>query len=73
MESAEGLSSLFRSCVAYHFPHLIHFDDATGGGGGKGTWGKVLTADNDLELDRNDPNYDSEEVQFTPLQFPYWE
>lgn len=33
-----------------------------GGAGGKGTWGKLLAADGELELDRNDPNYDSEEV-----------
>jgi len=31
------------------------------GGGGKGTWGKLLAADGDVEIDRNDPNYDSED------------
>ncbi|XP_024399349.1 MA3 DOMAIN-CONTAINING TRANSLATION REGULATORY FACTOR 3 [Physcomitrium patens] len=41
-----------------------------GGGGGKGTWGKVLTADNDLELDRNDPNYDSEEEPYQLVAAP---
>lgn len=32
------------------------------GAGGKGTWGKLLDTDGDSHLDRNDPNYDSEEV-----------
>lgn len=36
--------------------------DSTAGGGGKGTWGKLLAADGQLEVDRNDPNYNSEEV-----------
>lgn len=32
------------------------------GGGGKGTWGKLLDTDGESCLDRNDPNYDSGEV-----------
>ncbi|KAG2437004.1 hypothetical protein HYH02_011436 [Chlamydomonas schloesseri] len=32
-----------------------------GGGGGKYTWGSLLTTGAEDELDRNDPNYDSEE------------
>lgn len=35
---------------------------ATEGGGGKGTWGKLLDTDGEATLDRNDPNYDSGEV-----------
>lgn len=34
----------------------------TDGGGGKGTWGKLLDTDVDSHIDRNDPNYDSGEV-----------
>lgn len=46
---------------------------ATEGGGGKGTWGKLLDADSESPIDRNDPNYDSGEViyflkfSFNPL------
>lgn len=32
------------------------------GGGGKGTWGKLLDTDGESHVDRNDPNYDSGEV-----------
>lgn len=32
------------------------------GGGGKGTWGKLLDTDCEAHIDRNDPNYDSGEV-----------
>lgn len=32
------------------------------GGGGKGTWGKLLDTDGESHIDRNDPNYDSGEV-----------
>ncbi|XP_008239378.1 PREDICTED: programmed cell death protein 4-like [Prunus mume] len=34
------------------------------GGGGKGTWGKLLDADSESPIDRNDPNYDSGEVKY---------
>ncbi|XP_058093870.1 LOW QUALITY PROTEIN: MA3 DOMAIN-CONTAINING TRANSLATION REGULATORY FACTOR 1-like [Magnolia sinica] len=34
------------------------------GGGGKGTWGKLLDTDSDSRLDRNDPNYDSGEEPY---------
>lgn len=34
------------------------------GGGGKGTWGKLLDTDSDFHLDRNDPNYDSGEEPY---------
>ncbi|XP_071692855.1 MA3 DOMAIN-CONTAINING TRANSLATION REGULATORY FACTOR 1-like [Rutidosis leptorrhynchoides] len=34
------------------------------GGGGKGTWGKLLDTDDDIQLDRNDPNYDSGEEPY---------
>ena len=33
-----------------------------GGSGGKGTWGGLLDTAGDLQVDRKDPNYDSEEV-----------
>jgi hypothetical protein len=38
-----------------------------GGGGGKGTWGSFLSADGVLQVDRNDPNYDSEEVCYASV------
>lgn len=34
------------------------------GGGGKGTWGKLLDTDGESHLDRNDPNYDSGEEPY---------
>ncbi|KAL7153579.1 hypothetical protein ABFS83_04G178900 [Erythranthe nasuta] len=34
------------------------------GGGGKGTWGKLLDTDGDSVIDRNDPNYDSGEEPY---------
>ncbi|KAG9446685.1 hypothetical protein H6P81_012813 [Aristolochia fimbriata] len=34
------------------------------GGGGKGTWGKLLDTDGDSHVDRNDPNYDSGEEPY---------
>ncbi|KAJ8752055.1 hypothetical protein K2173_001082 [Erythroxylum novogranatense] len=34
------------------------------GGGGKGTWGKLLDTDGDSQIDRNDPNYDSGEEPY---------
>ncbi|ONI08152.1 hypothetical protein PRUPE_5G160100 [Prunus persica] len=34
------------------------------GGGGKGTWGKLLDADSESPIDRNDPNYDSGEEPY---------
>ncbi|KAI3717816.1 hypothetical protein L1987_69668 [Smallanthus sonchifolius] len=34
------------------------------GGGGKGTWGKLLDTDGDTRIDRNDPNYDSGEEPY---------
>lgn len=34
------------------------------GGGGKGTWGKLLDIDGEAHLDRNDPNYDSGEEPY---------
>lgn len=34
------------------------------GGGGKGTWGKLLDTDGDSHIDRNDPNYDSGEEPY---------
>nr|XP_043639017.1 MA3 DOMAIN-CONTAINING TRANSLATION REGULATORY FACTOR 1-like [Erigeron canadensis]XP_043639018.1 MA3 DOMAIN-CONTAINING TRANSLATION REGULATORY FACTOR 1-like [Erigeron canadensis]XP_043639020.1 MA3 DOMAIN-CONTAINING TRANSLATION REGULATORY FACTOR 1-like [Erigeron canadensis] len=34
------------------------------GGGGKGTWGKLLDTDEDTHIDRNDPNYDSGEEPY---------
>lgn len=34
------------------------------GGGGKGTWGKLLDIDGESHLDRNDPNYDSGEEPY---------
>ncbi|XP_078441511.1 MA3 DOMAIN-CONTAINING TRANSLATION REGULATORY FACTOR 3-like [Wolffia australiana] len=34
------------------------------GGGGKGTWGKLLDTDAEAHLDRNDPNYDSDEEPY---------
>ncbi|XP_027126492.1 MA3 DOMAIN-CONTAINING TRANSLATION REGULATORY FACTOR 1-like isoform X1 [Coffea arabica] len=34
------------------------------GGGGKGTWGKLLDTDGEFRIDRNDPNYDSGEEPY---------
>ncbi|XP_071701850.1 MA3 DOMAIN-CONTAINING TRANSLATION REGULATORY FACTOR 1-like [Rutidosis leptorrhynchoides] len=34
------------------------------GGGGKGTWGKLLDTDDDIQIDQNDPNYDSGEEPY---------
>ncbi|KAK4799691.1 hypothetical protein SAY86_025056 [Trapa natans] len=34
------------------------------GGGGKGTWGKLLDTDGESHLDHNDPNYDSGEEPY---------
>ncbi|KAI3673582.1 hypothetical protein L6452_39705 [Arctium lappa] len=34
------------------------------GGGGKGTWGKLLDTVGDTHIDRNDPNYDSGEEPY---------
>ncbi|KAJ0790170.1 putative programmed cell death protein [Helianthus annuus] len=34
------------------------------GGGGKGTWGKLLDTDGETHIDRNDPNYDSGEEPY---------
>ncbi|XP_061952678.1 MA3 DOMAIN-CONTAINING TRANSLATION REGULATORY FACTOR 1 [Populus nigra] len=34
------------------------------GGGGKGTWGKLLDTDVESHIDRNDPNYDSGEEPY---------
>ncbi|GAB2269735.1 Peptide chain release factor 1, mitochondrial [Dionaea muscipula] len=34
------------------------------GGGGKGTWGKLLDTDDVNQIDRNDPNYDSAEEPY---------
>lgn len=34
------------------------------GGGGKGTWGKLLDTGSVVQLDRNDPNYDSGEEPY---------
>ncbi|KAM0044408.1 putative programmed cell death protein [Helianthus debilis subsp. tardiflorus] len=34
------------------------------GGGGKGTWGKLLDTDGEPHIDRNDPNYDSGEEPY---------
>ncbi|KAL2636328.1 hypothetical protein R1flu_007807 [Riccia fluitans] len=42
-----------------------------GGGGGKGTWGALLAdGDNKSALDRNDPNYDSEEEPYKLVGAP---
>ncbi|KAL3677499.1 hypothetical protein R1sor_027447 [Riccia sorocarpa] len=42
-----------------------------GGGGGKGTWGALLSdGDNTSALDRNDPNYDSEEEPYKLVGAP---
>lgn len=41
-----------------------------GGGGGKGTWGSFLSADGVLQVDRNDPNYDSEEEPYKLVGAP---
>ncbi len=43
------------------------FELDLGGGGGKGTWGSFLSADGVLQVDRNDPNYDSEEVCYASV------
>lgn len=52
----------YRVVDSFVYSSCCFLNYATGGAGGKGTWGKLLAADGELELDRNDPNYDSEEV-----------
>ncbi|XP_043805984.1 MA3 DOMAIN-CONTAINING TRANSLATION REGULATORY FACTOR 3 isoform X2 [Manihot esculenta] len=37
---------------------------AINGGGGKGTWGKLLDTEGESHIDRNDPNYDSGEEPY---------
>lgn len=38
------------------------------GSGGKGTWGALLDHNQKIYVDRNDPNYDSEEVCITLIR-----
>lgn len=52
-------SGCFVSIRFYCFTQLIYLTD---GAGGKGTWGKLLDTGCESPIDRNDPNYDSEEV-----------
>lgn len=52
----------FRVLVSCLIFCSTYNDLGPGGGGGKGTWGSLLSSDGQLEIDRNDPNYDSEEV-----------
>uniref|UniRef100_A0A0D9X3Y4 MI domain-containing protein n=1 Tax=Leersia perrieri TaxID=77586 RepID=A0A0D9X3Y4_9ORYZ len=40
------------------------------GAGGKGTWGKLIDTDTDACLDRNDPNYDSDEEPYELVEAP---
>lgn len=40
------------------------------GGGGKGTWGKLLDTDGGTFIDRNDPNYDSGEEPYELVGSP---
>ena len=49
---------------------LYYLPSHAAGGGGKGTWGKLLAADSDYEMDRNDPNYDGEEVCYLLISNP---
>lgn len=42
---------------------------STDGGGGKGTWGKLLDTDCEPHIDQNDPNYDSGEVSAVQITF----
>ncbi|KAI3934158.1 hypothetical protein MKW92_043150 [Papaver armeniacum] len=41
------------------------------GGGGKGTWVRLLDTDGESHLDWNDPNHDSDCIPFLKLQEPY--
>ncbi|GJU79450.1 hypothetical protein Tco_1281815 [Tanacetum coccineum] len=52
---------LFLQFLCFVSSSLFYFKQIDGGGG-KGTWGKLLDTDDDLQCDRNDPNYDSGEV-----------
>jgi hypothetical protein len=45
---------------------FVLFSIISDGGGGKGTWGKLLDTDVESHIDRNDPNYDSGEVSAVP-------
>lgn len=40
------------------------------GAGGKGTWGRLIDADAATFLDRNDPNYDSDEEPYELVEVP---
>uniref|UniRef100_A0A8R7V2Y5 MI domain-containing protein n=1 Tax=Triticum urartu TaxID=4572 RepID=A0A8R7V2Y5_TRIUA len=40
------------------------------GAGGKGTWGRLIDADTATFLDRNDPNYDSDEEPYELIEAP---
>lgn len=42
----------------------------TDGAGGKGTWGRLIDADTATFLDRNDPNYDSDEEPYELIEAP---
>lgn len=53
------------SCWLVFVLFLIILD----GGGGKGTWGKLLDTDVESHIDRNDPNYDSGEVSAVPAMW----
>eukprot|EP00249_Psilotum_nudum_P015818 c25533_g1_i1 orf=741-2900(+) len=41
-----------------------------GGAGGKGTWGSLLDNGGNLRVDRNDPNYDSDEEPYKLVSTP---
>lgn len=41
-----------------------------GGAGGRGTWGSMLETDGEACVDRNDPNYDSEEEPYKLVTTP---
>ncbi|KAJ6761398.1 PROGRAMMED CELL DEATH 4 [Salix koriyanagi] len=64
LHRASDLDIAFTRLVNGHntcFIGNISFDD---GGGGKGTWGKLLDTDGESHTDRSDPNYDSGEEPY---------
>ena len=56
--------SVYLACCSLYLCIYIFLliESETDGGGGKGTWGKLLDTDDDIQCDRNDPNYDTGEV-----------
>jgi hypothetical protein len=61
-------SGFAKPAERYHKGVNSEFCSLAGGSGGKGTWtgsGKFELPDDLGPVDKNDPNYDSDEVHFT--------